>query len=77
LQWHGLCPSLAVLNSYVMEATIITPELLRQLTDDRHLRVVREPVGEHASEEADREREIDTLRDVMYRLWNAEHQRRA
>ena len=60
-----------------MEATVITPELLRQLTDDRHLRVVHEPVGERSTEEVEHEREIDTLRDMMYRLWNAEHQRRA
>ncbi|MGV3636790.1 MAG: hypothetical protein ACO1NQ_03990 [Flavobacteriales bacterium] len=60
-----------------METSALTPELLQELTDERHLRVVHEkdhaPVDACAAEA----RELDELRDVLYRLWNAEHQRRA
>jgi hypothetical protein len=57
----------------IMEASIITPELLRRLTDDLQLCVVRGTEDRTEQECLATAHELEEIRDVMYRLWNAEH----
>ncbi|MBL7946555.1 MAG: hypothetical protein JNN32_10875 [Flavobacteriales bacterium] len=60
-----------------MEARTITAELLRWLTDDRHLNEVRGTQDRKEQEFPTTAHEVEAIRDVMYRLWNAEHRNRA
>gem|GEM_PF-5289375 len=60
-----------------MEAPIITPDLVRRLTDDHHLHVVRATDDPSETESPTTAHEVEDIRDVMYRLWNAEHPHQA
>ncbi|MBL7954963.1 MAG: hypothetical protein JNJ91_07970 [Flavobacteriales bacterium] len=60
-----------------MEAIITPVELLRQLTDDHHLHEVRGAEDGKEKEFPTTAHEVEDIRDVMYRLWNAEHRNRA
>lgn len=64
-------------QAHAMEAPIITSELLRRLTDDHHLHVVRATDDRNETESPITAHEVEDIRDVMYRLWNAEHPHQA
>ncbi|MBX2971926.1 MAG: hypothetical protein KF797_02385 [Flavobacteriales bacterium] len=55
-----------------MERAIVILEQFSQLTDDRHLYIVREEKEPADHQHDTHERQLDEWRDVMHRLQNAE-----
>ncbi|MCB0765586.1 MAG: hypothetical protein KDB95_00085 [Flavobacteriales bacterium] len=59
-----------------MERAIVTTGLLRTITDDQHLYVVREEQDQHHTHDT-MERQLDEWRDMIHRLRDAERSKRA